>query len=135
MSLQSTPSIGNNGKSNIGLTRKDLEGRYVSPEHQNAMKELIEPGKDVVDLFMRTAFKNQSEQRAAVLFLHKVDKYGIKKGKDLLLSYLASAPSIGGERAKMLLMAITGYLDPKMFGVGNYKAPTSTGKQGPENGL
>ncbi len=135
MTMQGAPSVGNNSKHNIGLTRKDLEGRYVSPEQQSAMKELVDPGKDVVDLFMRTAFKNQQEQRAAVLFLHKCNKYDIKKGKDLLLSYLASAPSVGGERAKMLLMAITGYLDPKMFQSGQYKAPASTGKQGQDNGL
>jgi len=86
------------------------ENVFKDQEMPSAFKELTHPGKDVLELLMRTTFDSEDEINAAILYYHKCEEFRDEDGKRLLLSKLAAKPSLGGKSRDQLLQALTGQL-------------------------
>lgn len=98
-----------------------------SAEFPSVVKELIEPGEDVISLLMRTVFKDANEANASIIWYHKCDKWGIESGKQILLNKLASNVSIAGLSRDEVIQVATGILretgkKPSAFKFRNRKA-------------
>ena len=72
----------------------------------------VSPGKDVLELLMRTVFQDEHQAVAAVVLFDKCQRYGLKRGMDDLKAFLAARCSIQGRSTALALMAETGIIAP-----------------------
>ena len=72
----------------------------------------VSPGKDVLELLMRTVFQDEHQAVAAVILYDKCQRYGLKRGIEDLKACLAARCSIQGRSTALALMAETGVLAP-----------------------
>lgn len=72
----------------------------------------VHPGKDVLELLMRTVFASEDQAIAAVMLYDKCMKYNFKRGLEDLKALLAARCSIGGRSTSLALMAETGVVAP-----------------------
>lgn len=75
----------------------------------------VNPGKDVLELLMRTVFKDDREATAAVMLFSKCQKYGFQRGLGDLKAWLAAKCSVQGRSTAMALMAETGVVAPSVL--------------------
>lgn len=75
----------------------------------------VNPGKDVLELLMRTVFKDDREATAAVMLFSKCQKYNFQRGMDDLKAWLAAKCSVQGRSTAMALMAETGVVAPSVL--------------------
>lgn len=104
-------SSGGNGGGEMGILNPSfIENSFKDSEMPSAYRELTHPGKDVLELLMRTTFDTEDEINAAVLYYHKCEEFKDEDGKRLLLSKLAAKPSLAGRSRDQLLQALVGQL-------------------------
>lgn len=72
----------------------------------------VSPGKDVLELLMRTVFQDEHQAVAAVILFDKCQRYGLKRGMEDLKAFLAAKCSIQGRSTALALMAETGIIAP-----------------------
>lgn len=90
-----------------------LEGLMSNVELPNVAKELVHPGKDPLELLMRTVLKDPAEANDAVMFLHKLKKFDLlEEYRELILGWLASRVAIKGVGRLDYLQASIGILAP-----------------------
>jgi len=94
----------------------DFNALFSQHDQPSFGRYFVEPGKEAVELFMRTVFRNEGEASNAVLYLAQCEEFGIEEGKKMLKNYLASRPSVGGRSRKELTMVGTGILAPGLYG-------------------
>jgi hypothetical protein len=76
----------------------------------------VNPGKgEVLELLMRTVFRNEQQAVAAVLLYDKCVKYAFQRGQDDLKSLLAARCSVEGRSTALALMAETGVVAPSVL--------------------
>jgi len=92
-----------------------LDNLFNQSQMPSVIKEFVHPGKDPGELLMRCVFKDAKEANAAILYLAKCEEFNLARHKRLLLHKLAATTSIGGERVRMLLQAVTGIISPEML--------------------
>lgn len=85
---------------------------FSTPQFSSAIKELVHPGKDVIELLMRTVLSDVNEARDLALTLQKCKEFRMEKEMDLLLFLLAARTSVGGKARSELLMGLTGTYYP-----------------------
>jgi len=72
----------------------------------------VTPGKDVLELLMRTVFDSKEQAVAAVLLYDKCQRFNFVRGLDDLKAYLAAMCSVQGRSTALALMAETGVVAP-----------------------
>lgn len=72
----------------------------------------VSPGKDVLELLMRTVFQDEHQAVAAVILYDKCQRYKLKRGMEDLKAFLAAKCSIQGRSTNLALMAETGIIAP-----------------------
>ena len=72
----------------------------------------VSPGKDVLELLMRTVFQDEHQAVAAVVLYDKCQRYGLKRSMEDLKAFLAARCSIQGRSTALALMAETGIIAP-----------------------
>lgn len=82
-------------------------------------RPFISPGKDVLELLMRTNFRDDDQAVAAVLLYDKCLRYDLELGLEDLKAYLAAKCSVQGRSTLLALMASTGVIAPGMLSKGN----------------
>lgn len=99
-------------------TRNNSNGRVAAEDLLHTMSPgnrsriFVSPGKDTLELLMRTVFKDESQAAAAVLLYDKCVKYNFARGLDDLRAYLAAKCSLQGRSTALALMAETGVVAP-----------------------
>lgn len=94
----------------FGVNSDDFFGSmFGDMEHDSFGKYLAEPGKEITDLLMRTAFKDTGlpDLRVVVRCLARYEKFGDDRHKKMLKNLCAGAVSILGRSRFELLMAKT----------------------------
>lgn len=71
----------------------------------SVIKELVHPGEDPDELFMRCFFNNEQQLNAAVLFDQKCEEFSIGRGRTLLRKKMAGSVSIDGQSRLELIQA------------------------------
>lgn len=79
-------------------------------------KDLIHPGKDVVEMLMRTFLLDVNEARDVALTLAKCDEFEMEEEKRLILYLLAARTSVHGRGRLEYLQGMTGILAMPWFG-------------------
>jgi len=100
------------GSSNGKLAVEEL--LHVMPGHSRS-RIFVSPGKDVLELLMRTNFKDDKEANTAVLLFSKCMKYSHTRGLEDLKAWLAAKCSIKGRSTNLALMAETGVVAPSIL--------------------
>ena len=72
----------------------------------------VSPGKDLLELFMRTVFDNREQMVAAIMLYDKCRRFNFQRGMDDLKAFLAAQCSVQGRSTALALMAETGVLAP-----------------------
>jgi len=72
----------------------------------------VSPGKDVLELLMRTVFQDEHQAVAAVILYDKCQRYKLERGMEDLKAFLAAKCSIQGRSTALALMAETGVVAP-----------------------
>lgn len=75
----------------------------------------VSPGKDVLELFMRTVFDNREQMVAAIMLYDKCRRFNFQRGLDDLKAFLAAQCSVQGRSSALALMAETGVVVPGLF--------------------
>ncbi len=75
----------------------------------------VKPGKDALELLMRTVFRNERQARQVVLLYSKLVKYDFQDGIDDLRALMAANCSIGGRSRMEALMAAIEVLAPSLY--------------------
>ncbi len=78
----------------------------------NKTRVFVSPGKDVLELLMRTVFQDEHQAVAAVILYDKCQRYNLKRGMEDLKAFLAARCSIQGRSTALALMAETGVVAP-----------------------
>lgn len=92
-----------------------IEGLASEMGFPNAAKLLVEPGKDALELIMRTVLKDENEANDAVMFYHKLKKFDLlSEYLETLLAWLASRVAIKGLARLDFLQANVGILAPQL---------------------
>lgn len=72
----------------------------------------VNPGKNILELMMRTYFKDEDQAMAAVMLFEKCEEFNLQQGQDDLMALLAARCSVKGRSTHLALMAETGVLAP-----------------------
>ncbi|MDD5095173.1 MAG: hypothetical protein PHV74_12480 [Dehalococcoidia bacterium] len=75
----------------------------------------VKPGKDTLELLMRTVFENERQARQVVLLYSKLVKYGFEDGLADLRALLAAKCSVKGRSRMEALMAEIQVLAPSLY--------------------
>jgi hypothetical protein len=70
----------------------------------------VSPGKDLLELLMRTVFDNREQMVAAIMLYDKCRRFNFQRGMDDLKAFLAAQCSVQGRSTALALMAETGVL-------------------------
>ncbi len=97
------------GKGDGKLAAEDLLQTFGS---HSKTRVFVSPGKDLLELLMRTVFKNEEQAVAAVLLYDKCQRFNFTRGLDDLKAYLAAMCSVQGRSTSLALMAETGVVAP-----------------------
>jgi len=87
---------------------------HTMPGHSRS-RIFVSPGKDVLELLMRTVFKDSKEANLAVLLYSKCMKYNHHRGLEDLKAWLAAKCSVKGRSTNLALMAETGVVAPSVL--------------------
>ena len=82
----------------------------------SSARELLQPGKTVRDLLMRTVFKDENRMKSAILFIDWARRHDCDE--NLILDYMAGAASVDGRRRKEFSLVATGIIAPLLWGHG-----------------
>ncbi len=72
----------------------------------------VSPGKDVLELLMRTVFHDEHQAVSAVMLYDKCQHYKLTRGMEDLKALLAAKCSIQGRSTNLALMAECGIIAP-----------------------
>ncbi len=118
--VQKIPGSMNKNKSNGNrpqLPSEQFMNSLVSnSEMPSVFRELLHPGKDPVELLMRTILPDEAKANAAVLLLHRIQEF--KLGPDierLVLMKIASFAAIKGMSRREAVMAATGVISSALY--------------------
>ncbi len=80
-------------------------------------KDLIQPGKSLLDILMRTVLRDDNEARDLALTNAQLDEFGLEEEKaNLILPLLAARTSVNGRARLEYLQGMTGILAMPWFG-------------------
>ena len=88
----------------------------------------VSPGKDVLELFMRTIFDNREQMVAAIMLYDKCRRFNFQRGLDDLKAFLAAQCSVQGRSTALALMAETGVVAPGILAKDHIDMRTLTRK-------
>lgn len=113
----STSQNKNNGNNRPQLPSEAFMNSLVSTsEMPSVFRELLHPGKDPVELLMRTIIPDESKANAAVLLLHRIQEFDLGKPiEDLVLMKLASFSGQKGMARREAVMAATGVISSALY--------------------
>ncbi len=84
----------------------DLPNMLSMHEAQQSLKYFVEPGKDTLDLLMRTIL-DPNEVKLVTMLLHDYQLYKDQEGLDLVETFLAARCAETGQSQRNLLMGMT----------------------------
>lgn len=91
-------------------------------EMPSVFRELLHPGKDPVELLMRTIIPDEAKANAAVLLLHRIQEFELGKDfENLVLMKLASFSGLKGMARREAVMAATGVISSALYDLKNQK--------------
>jgi len=89
-----------------------VEGLLHSFGSGSKTRVFVSPGKEVLELLMRTVFQDERQAMAAVMLYDKCLRYNHRRGIEDLKALLAARCSIQGRSTALALMAETGLIAP-----------------------
>jgi len=84
------------------------------PGH-SASAMFVKPGKDSLELLMRTVLEDDRQATAVVLLYSKCKKYNFQRGIDDLMAWMAAKCSVKGRSTLLALQAETQILAPSLL--------------------
>ncbi len=111
---QQKPQGRGNNSARIGMDT--FHSLLQGQQSGHLAKDLIQPGKEVTEILMRTFLLDVNEARDVALTLAKCDEFGMEDEKQLILYLLAARTSVNGRGRLEYLQGMTGILAMPWFG-------------------